>query len=283
MKTCPACAENIPEDTTTCPHCGTRVHEYAPRRSVSGGGQAKSSSVPVVMIVLGCVAAMLFCCAPVGIALLLPAVQQAREAARRTQCKNNLKQIGLALHNYADANGTFPPAFIADETGKPMHSWRVLILPYLDQAQLYNEYDFSQPWDGPTNSRLITRMPAVYACPSNPVQGSNTAYVGVFGEHCIFRGGEPVKIREITDGTSNTLLVGEATRANIPWMKPADVDVAVHPSIGDPDGFSSYHAGGAQFLLADGSVRFIAQTINALTLQALFTRDGGEVLPPGDF
>src|SRR6476661_8060061 len=101
------------------------------------------------------------------VALLLPAVQQAREAARRSQCKNNLKQIGLALHNYHDVNGCFPPAYIADENGKPMHSWRVLILPYLDQAALHTEYNFSEPWDGPNNSRLLARRPAVYACPSH--------------------------------------------------------------------------------------------------------------------
>jgi prepilin-type processing-associated H-X9-DG protein len=280
MKTCPACAENIPEDTATCPHCGTRVGEYAARQPAPA---AKKSNATVVLIVVGCVGAMLFCCAPVSIALLLPAVQQAREAARRSQCKNNLKQIGLALHNYAEANGSFPPAYIADETGKPVHSWRVLILPYLDQAAMYQQYNMSEPWDGPNNSRLLSQMPAVYACPSDPVRGTNTAYVGAFGEHCIFRGDKPVTFRDIVDGVSNTLAVGEASRANIPWMKPVDVDVTAHPSIGDPDGFSSYHVGGAQFLMADGAVRFIAQSISAQTLQALFTRDGGEVIPPGDF
>src|SRR5882757_2755439 len=118
------------------------------------------------------------------IALLLPAVQAAREAARRAQCMNNLRQIGLALHNYHDQYNTFPPAYVADATGKPMHSWRVLLLPQLGEGQLYSEYDFSEPWDGPNNSRLLTRMPRVYACPSHSTPGheTNTAYAGVFGE-----------------------------------------------------------------------------------------------------
>src|SRR5579863_9248252 len=101
------------------------------------------------------------------VSLLIPATQQAREAARRSQCKNNLKQIGLALHNYHDAFGSFPPAFVADANGKPMHSWRVLILPYLDQLPLYKEYNFSEPWDGPNNSRLLNRMPPAFSCPSH--------------------------------------------------------------------------------------------------------------------
>jgi prepilin-type processing-associated H-X9-DG protein len=283
MKTCPACAENISDSVEKCPHCGVSIHDYGARGSARGAGKGKTSTLTTVLIVVACIAALGLCCAPVGVALLLPAVQSAREAARRSQCRNNLKQIGLALHNYNDAYGTFPPAYIPDASGKPMHSWRVLILPFIDQAQLYEEYDFSEPWDGPSNSRLLSRMPPVYACPSDPMVGTNTAYVGVFGEHCIFRGGEPVGIRDITDGTSKTLMVGEAAQSSVPWMQPVDIDVAVHPSIGDPDGFSSYHPGGVHFLFADGSVQFIAQSINPQTLKALFTRDGNEQIPPGSY
>ncbi len=237
----------------------------------------------IVLIVLACSFGFLLVCGGVLAALLLPAVQQAREAARRSQCKNNLKQIGLALHNYADAYGAFPPAYVADASGKPMHSWRVLILPYLDQAPLYNQYNFSEPWDGPSNSRLLSQMPSVYACPSHPGSpgGTSTAYAAVFGEQCVFRGSEPVAFKDITDGASNTLLVVEADGAGIPWMKPDDVDITKHPSLGDRDGFSSSHMGGVHGLMCDGAVRFISQNIDAQTLKALFTRDGGE--PVGSF
>jgi hypothetical protein len=111
---------------------------------------------------------------PCLIALLLPAVQQAREAARRTQCKNNMKAIALAMHNYHDTYGSFPPAYIPDENGKPMHSWRVLILPMLDQQFLYSQYDFDQPWDSPANRSVMDRMPAIYGCPSSPDAKGNT-------------------------------------------------------------------------------------------------------------
>ncbi len=279
MKTCPACAEQISANVDTCPHCGVSVHDYAPAGGSSGGGK-KSSATTVILIVVAGAFFVMVACGGILVALLLPAVQQAREAARRSQCKNNLKQIGLALHNYHDVYGSFPPAFVADASGKPMHSWRVLILPYIDQQPLYSQYDFSEPWDGPNNSRLLARMPPVYACPSHPNTGANTntAYAAVFGEHCVFRGAEPVKISDITDGTSNTLIVVEAANAGIPWMKPDDVDIAKHPTLGDHDGFSSDHAGGVQGLMGDGSVRFLTQSIAAQTLKALFTRDGNEVV-----
>jgi prepilin-type processing-associated H-X9-DG protein len=235
----------------------------------------------VVLMVVGGAFGVLVICGGILLALLLPAVQSAREAARRTQCMNNLKQIGLALHMYHDEYNTFPPAFVADASGRPMHSWRVLILPYLDQRSLYNEYDFSEPWDGPTNSRLLPRMPRVFACPSDPTSGTTTDYAGVLGEQCVFHGTQPVRITDISDGPSNTLVVGEVVGAKIPWMKPDDIDIALHPGLGDRDGFSGNHPGGVIFLLCDGSVRFISLQVNQQTLKALFTRAGNEV--PGSY
>lgn len=210
--------------------------------------------------------------------LLNPKVQGAREAARRTACKNNLRQIGIALYAYHDSYGCFPPAFIADDAGRPMHSWRVLILPFLDQKQLYSQYSFSEPWDGPNNSRLLSSIPEVYQCPTHSAGGStSTAYAGVFGENCIFRGAEPVRIAEVTDALNNTLIVGESTGASIPWSKPQDIDVAKTPKLGDAAGFSSDHAGGVQVLSADGSVRFIPNDrFRQETVNALYTRSGGE-------
>jgi type II secretory pathway pseudopilin PulG len=279
MPACPACAEQIPASAETCPHCGIDVHHDS-----SGGGPAgakKSSGLMVVLMVAGGAFGVLVICGGILAALLLPAIQSAREAARRSQCMNNLKQIGLALHNYHDANGSFPPAYIADASGTPMHSWRVLILPYLEERALYNEYDFSEPWDGPNNSRLATRMPRVFACPSDSAASTTTDYAGVLGEHCVFRGTQSVSITAISDGTSNTLLVGEAVGAKIPWMKPADIDIDKHPALGDPDGFTSNHAGGVNFLHCDASVRFISLSVNPQTLRALYTRDGNEV--PGSY
>lgn len=276
MKSCPACAEDIPADVASCPHCGISLDDYAEGEDRRPRSQTRSPWLIVGLIVVGCVGVLVVCMGILA-ALLLPAMQQAREAARRTQCSNNLRQIGLALHNYNERYGTLPPAFVADETGKPMHSWRVLILPFLGEQSLYDEYNFSESWDGPNNSRLMARMPRLFACPLDPAStgSTNTAYAAVLGEHCLFQGAEPVAFKEVTDGLSNTLLVGEV-RASIPWMKPEDVDIKLKPSIGTAGGFGSYHAGGANFLLGDGSVRLIQQNISQATLDALYTRDGNE-------
>src|SRR5687767_6993146 len=120
------------------------------------------------------------------VALLLPAVQAAREASRRMQCSNNLKQIALALHNYHDVHKTFPPAYIPDADGKPMHSWRVLILPYIEQQPLFTQYDFNEPWNGPNNSRLANISIPVYHCPSEPPGSTTAAYLAISGPGSIF-------------------------------------------------------------------------------------------------
>jgi len=222
---------------------------------------------------------MLLLVVPCLIALLLPAVQQAGEPARRTQCRNNLKEIGLALHDYHDTYGSFPPAYVADENGRPLYSWRVLILPWMDESPLYNEFDFSQPWDSPTNRKVLEQMPDIFHCPSDPSAPANTtSYVAVYGPDCVFSATTPIRIRDVTDGTSNTIMVGEVTGTAIPWTKPEDVDVTVHPTIGSPGGFSSRHGGGTQFLFGDGSVQFISENIDPQTLRDLFLRNDGHII-----
>ncbi len=107
-------------------------------------------------------------------------IRQAREAARRSQCTNNLKQIALAMHNYHASHNTFPPAYSKSPGGNPLLSWRVQILPFLDQKALYDEFHVDEPWDSPHNKALISRMPAVYSCPSGsrtPAREGKTTYL----------------------------------------------------------------------------------------------------------
>lgn len=209
-------------------------------------------------------------------ALLLPAMQQAREAARRAQGQNNIKQIMLALHNYHDANGNFPPAVLLGPDGKTKYSWRVAILPYMDQHELYEAYDRNEPWDGPNNRKLLEQIPGTLRSPKEPQGSVNTSYFALISEHTVF-GNTPGKgrnISNITDGTSNTLMVFE-TKRNTPWTKPEDIPYSADDPLPQ---FGGLHEGGFQAGLADGSVRFVSKNIDMTLLRQLITCDGGEVL-----
>lgn len=216
---------------------------------------------------------------PVAIALLLPAVQSAREAARRTQCVNNLKQIGLAFHNYHSVNNRFPAHAIYSKDGKPLLSWRVAILPFIEQQALYEEFHLDEPWDSPHNRPLMDRMPAIYACPSSPPSKGMTPYQGAVGPRAMFEGKVGVGLADVTDGTSNTILVAE-TRIPVRWTEPADIPF---DPVGEPPVIGSNHPGGANTLFGDGSVKFIKATINPIVLRALFSRNGGEVIEASSF
>lgn len=227
-------------------------------------------------------------CLAVIAAFFLPAVRRVPEVARRSQCKNNLKQIGLALHSYHDKYDCFPPAYIADANGRPRHSWRILILPFLDRKPLYDKYRFDEPWDGPNNQKLSDATAAVYNCPGNHGQNSNartmTSYVAVVGPETVWPESGATSIRDIQDGTANTLLDVEIANSGIHWMEPRDLHfVQMAPTINPKSGqgISSPHSGGANVLMADGSVRFITDRLPAETIRALLTIQGNEQI--GEF
>jgi prepilin-type N-terminal cleavage/methylation domain-containing protein len=282
------------------------------------------------------------------IALLLPAVQQAREAARRTQCKNNLKQIGLAVHNYNDVYTCLPNANCGGESSDTSGgSLFVSILPFIDQANAYNLYNFELGNSDPYNASVSSQQLPFYMCPSSPmrraVPSCSSDYGRAPGHYAVCGGTEDyniywtsestdpmpiqngaivytestvgkVRFRDITDGTSSTLMIGE-TAYNLPdykfssgdcvgqtrygftyWASPypgstvcftfADFnphDIA-DDSVFDSNwrkSFRSDHVGGAQFVFVDGSVHFLSENIDADLLDALATRNGGEVI--GEF
>lgn len=214
--------------------------------------------------------------------LLMPAVGASREAARRAQCVNNLKQMGLALHNSHSANNKFPRQAITDKDGKPLLSWRVAILPYLEQQELYNKFKLDEPWDSEHNKALIQEMPQVYVCPSrlNPEPGTTT-YRGFVGNGAFWDAEKAVGLQDITDGTSNTLAIVEAKDA-VPWTKPEDLTFDPQKTK-FPFGAGSDHPGGFNALFGDGSVRFIKLSVDEAVLRALITRAGGEVIAADGF
>ena len=173
---------------------------------------------------------------------------------RRVACSNNLKDIALALHDYHRANGCFPPAYIADKTGKPMHSWRVLILPYLDRNDLYKAYDFTEPWDGPKNKRLLAKCPQIYLCPSDPPASISvrtpTSYVAVVGPRAAWEGEKPRKLGDFPGETSNTIMLVEVADPHIPWTEPRDLSLdtlGVTDAKSPPLVVSSYHGQREEF------------------------------------
>jgi type II secretory pathway pseudopilin PulG len=229
------------------------------------------------------------------IALLLPAVQAAREAARRSQCLNNLRQMGIGLHNYHDALKTFPPGGI-DPLGK-RHAWSAMLLPYVEQGSLAEGIDFGKPYNDPVNATAAATVLDIYLCPSvprsNPLRNGRAAcdYGGIYGERISSPNNPPkgvmlydqaVRIRDIRDGTSNTLAISEDTKfSDMQWINGNNVFDQAFP-INEAPSFEndirSDHPGGAHGLLCDGSARYLPETIDMETLAAICTRQGNEVV-----
>ena len=209
------------------------------------------------------------------VGLLLPAVSSAREAARRVSSMNNLKQIGLAMHNLHDVYRKFPGDILAAD-GTPLLSWRVAILPFIEQSQLYEQFKKDEPWDSPHNLQLLEQMPNTLEHPGMQVDPGLTVYQRPVGKQFIMEGHEGTSFREIIDGTSNTIMVVESpAELAVPWTKPSDLDVDVENLIGTIFGWDRE---GLNALFADGSVRYLASTIDLEILKALLTRNGGEVV-----
>ena len=222
-----------------------------------------------------------------------------------SRSKNNLKQLGLAFHNFHDVYTRFPPAVVYGPDGKRWHSWRVSVLPFVDQAALYTRYRFDEPWDGPNNKKLLSEVPEVYRDPiyGNP-DDNYTHYAVVTGKGTAFptegvkmdpkqptsplvnlpKSGGAKRIRDFTDGSSNSLLVGPVSPDRmIPWTKPEDIVLnEKFPALGQKGGFAApYEIGklkSGQFLICDGSVRTIRSDINMQTLRNLILISDGNVI-----
>jgi prepilin-type processing-associated H-X9-DG protein len=224
-------------------------------------------------------------CGGILAALLLPAVQAAREAARRMSCSNNLKQIALAMHNYHDTYKTLPPAYIPAEDGTPMHSWRTLILPFTEQQPLHYRYNFNVPWDAPENQFALDTAIPTYACPSDPASTSaaaNTNYLLITGPGTIFDVTKSGKFSEITDGTSFTIMAVEVRGSGINWSQPVDMDIEAFVGMFGPNGVGkgmSPHPGGLNVAMADGSVRFLSFSQSQQDVRALATSAAGDTAP----
>lgn len=256
--------------------------------------QPKNSAWPIILIVCGGGCLFMLVIGGVLLATLLPAVSAAREAARRMQCANNLKQIALGVHQFHDTHDGLPALYTQDTDGKPYHSWRVLILPYIEHEALYKQIRLDEPWDSEHNKQFHDKMPPVYRCPSDPrspVPGR--AHYAAIKDGMLKPGppSDPAEfvepeskallgghLSDVSDGTSNTALVVE-TAPTFCWMDPrADVAFADFASgINSPGGkgAGSNHPGGCNIVFGDGACRFLT---DPAVLKAIATPDGEEAI-----
>ena len=230
------------------------------------------------------------------------AILRARDAGRRKQSLDHLKKLSAAFHSFADAYGRFPPAAVIGPDGKPWHSWRVLLLPFLEEAGLYQQYDFSQPWDSPKNRPLAERTVKVYRDPARegPPDGF-TDYAAIVGKNAVFQPnavkmesgrdfpaclikGKKISYESIPDGTPNTIMFATVDPSRrIPWTKPEDILLDDDfPGLGKPKGIGALHPageGGGRMALVgftDGAVIAFPSSIDKDDVVKMLTRNGGE-------
>lgn len=217
---------------------------------------------------------------PIAIGMLLPAVQQTRAAARRTQSMNNTRQMTLAALNYESAYKHFPTQASYDKNGKPLLSWRVHVLPFMEQQELYDQFHLDEPWDSPHNKKLIKKMPQAYASPSVGDLGGKTVYLGIAGEGMMF-GKDKIGFGQIFDGSSNTVLMVEANPSHaVEWTRPVDYQVDTNNPL---DGLGGVQPGGFIATFADGSAHFIRPDIDPRTWLNLLTIGDGNVINRDDY
>jgi prepilin-type N-terminal cleavage/methylation domain-containing protein len=243
------------------------------------------------------------------ISLLLPALQSAREAARRISCSNNLRQIGIAMHGFHETNGHFPQGGVEVRSlrlpngqlrypnGRQL-AWSAYLLPHIEKTALGSQVDFTKAFDSPANAAAAATVISTYICPSIPRtsylrQGRGACdYGGIYGERIASPNNPPkgvmlythaVAIRDITDGTAYTLAISEDYYADdMQWINALNVfDVSAAINTAPENDIHSYHPRGAFGLFADGSARFLSDDLNLRLLAAMCTRSGGE--PVGDF
>ncbi len=212
----------------------------------------------------------------IGAGLMLPAVGKVRVASQRMTSINNLKQIGLAMHNYHDVYNGFPAAAICDKkTGKPLLSWRVAILPYIEQEALYNQFKKDEPWNSEHNLKLAKNMPKVYFHPNANKPGDDKTHYRLFyGKGAAFELDKSAKLQTITDGTSNTIMVVEAEEPVV-WTNP--IDLAFDPTKALPKMLSIDGKFSAAY--CDGSVRSFQANLDPAILKLLIQKNDGKVIP----
>jgi hypothetical protein len=290
---CPHCghrtevAEQFAGQSGPCARCGQTIsipRAAGPGQPGAPAARSGGSGVGIVLGVVGAVLVVLLLCGGVVAALVYSGFSAARQAGQRTASANNLRQIGIALHNYADVYQSFPPAYTVDPvTGQRLHSWRVLILPFLEEAYVYDQLDLTRPWDDPVNRQFEAHMPSVYCFPAAQGTGQvTTDYMVVVGPETAFPGEQAAKMSDVYDGLSNTIAVVEVAGSTTSWMEPTDLDfAALDTAINGAPGnsISSNEPSGANVLMCDGAARFLETTIAPELVRFMLMKSDGQSVP----
>ncbi|EMI55360.1 DUF1559 domain-containing protein [Rhodopirellula sallentina] len=215
------------------------------------------------------------------VGLLLPAVQAARTAARRMSSSNNFKQVMLAFHNYHSAYRRLPAPAITDADGKPLLSWRVALLPFLEEQQLYQQFHLDEPWDSEHNLPLSKKLPSVYESPGVPLPPGRTMIQAIVGEKIGMHPEKKTSFRDFLDGLSNSILIVETNPdAAVVWSKPEDIEIDLDRPLRN---LGNARDGGFHVGMGDGAVRFALRGIDPDLFTKLLTRSGKEVVDHNDW
>jgi hypothetical protein len=311
----------------TCPHCQTRtlvddrfsghsgqcvtcaspiqLPDFAPSASGASAGSPTATAASGNTSAMRSgrfnplrrqIAAAVVCLAVIGCAAVFvlryvsPTMITMQNNRQRAQSIRSIEKIAAALNAYAADHGTYPPPRINGPDGRPMHSWRVLILPYLGEQELFNQYDFDLPWDAPSNAELAYTIPNAYRSVGSGGFGTEAGYSLITGPGTLFppappRGFRALGPRDVVDDPGQTLLVVESVplaNSFMSWTEPADLDAAVMQGVigGSPGReIGGTSQGGAVVATVDGRGHFLSDQTSALTVMALITIAGGEPLP----
>ena len=213
---------------------------------------------------------------------LWPTLKGLRARRDAIACMSNLQQIATALNAYAKDHGTYPTPVVTDSAGKPLYSWRVLLLPYLNEPGLYARFNLGEAWDSTNNAQLISLCPSVYISPASIGNTSQASYVLLTGPGTIFPPSGPLKPAQIADGTGQTLLVVETNNSLSEWSKPFDLDVSkLNGRIGGAgtNKIGGTHFDGATGVFADGQSAWLATDLPSAILNAIISPNGSESMP----
>jgi hypothetical protein len=312
MAKCPKCSAQVSASDLACPECGVKFKRRTPepppeedewdeslddelaemgakpkgKSKLKIKPKGKKSNTGLILLIVGLVVGIPLCCiGPILVALLLPAVQAARNAAREAQARNNMKQMGLAMHNFHDNFTHFPPTFVPGAfipEGEVPQSWMTVCLPYMDQAPLYNQIQTNKAWSDPANQAQMSTVIPAYLHPSiieRPISPQGYALAHYASNSRMISDKVAIRMLDVSDGLSSTMLAGTVNNGFKPWGDPTNHRDPANGFRGGPDAFGAPSIAGATILLGDGSVRRISPDLDPNIAAALASPAGGEQIP----